>query len=106
MRVFNPFQLAIFNWQLSICNACALAAILIVAPLVNGADDAATTFKSDVMPVLSARCVKCHGDAKQKAKVNLAGPRSLDQLRADAKLWFRVLEQIESTSMPPPDDEK
>ena len=57
------------------------------------------------MPVLSAHCTKCHGGEKQKAKLNLAGPRTLEALRSDSKRWFRVLEQIESGSMPP-DSEK
>ncbi len=79
--------------------------LLLAFPASCLADDAAAAFKSRVLPVLSARCTKCHGLEKQKAKVNLAGPRTLEQLGAERKLWFRVLEQIESGSMPP-DGEK
>lgn len=53
------------------------------------------------MPVFSAHCNKCHGGEKPKGKVQLAGARTLEQLRADSKLWHRVLEQIESGAMPP-----
>ena len=70
-------------------------------PAFTHADDAATAFKSKVMPVLSAHCTKCHGEEKQKGKVNLSGVRTLEQFSADSKLWFRVLEQIESGTMPP-----
>ena len=72
-----------------------------IPPAFTHADDAATAFKSRVMPVLSAHCTKCHGEEKQKGKVNLSGVRTLEQFSADAKLWFRVLEQIESGTMPP-----
>ena len=72
-----------------------------VLPAFTHADDAATAFKSRVMPVLSAHCTKCHGEEKQKGKVNLSGVRTLEQFSTDAKLWFRVLEQIESGTMPP-----
>lgn len=69
------------------------------------AEDAALAFKSRVMPLLTASCTKCHGAEKQKARLNLSGPRSLDQLGNEQALWFRVLDQIETGTMPP-DDEK
>ncbi len=65
------------------------------------AADASTKFKTHVMPVLSAHCIKCHGEEKQRGKVKLSGDRTLEQFSTDAKLWFRVLEQIESGAMPP-----
>ncbi len=83
----------------------AIAFLLPTVSSVSAADDAAVAFKSKVMPVLSAHCTKCHGAEKQKAKLNLGGPRTLEQLSADSKLWFRVMEQIESGAMPP-DGEK
>ncbi|MSU40845.1 MAG: DUF1592 domain-containing protein [Pedosphaera sp.] len=86
----------------------ALIAIVFLLPAISSvvaADDAVVAFKNKVMPVLSAHCTKCHGVEKQKAKLNLGGPRSLEQLGADSKLWFRVVEQIESGTMPP-DGEK
>ncbi len=33
--------------------------------------------EQDVQPLLKARCIKCHGPIKPKAKLNLSGPRSL-----------------------------
>jgi mono/diheme cytochrome c family protein len=78
----------------------ALLFALAAAPGV-GAADVADTFRDRVMPVLSAHCTSCHGGEKPKAKLNLSGPRSRDQLRGDAGRWVRVLEQIESGVMPP-----
>jgi mono/diheme cytochrome c family protein len=86
-----------------------LGAILLVLVFslagVCRADDPETAFKARVLPVLSASCMKCHGPEKQKGKVNFAAPRSADAFAADPKLWFRVLDQIESGTMPP-DGEK
>lgn len=78
--------------------------LLMVFPLASFAADAADAFKSRVMPVLAAHCTKCHGTKKSEAKLNLAGPRTLEQLRTDSQHWFRVLERIESGSMPPEDE--
>ena len=69
------------------------------------ASDAASAFQSRVLPVLKANCTKCHGTEKQKAKINFAGTRDLAQLATDQDLWFRVLNQIDSSRMPP-DEEK
>ncbi len=68
---------------------------------VSRADDAAATFKDRVLPVLTARCVRCHGNDKPKAKLNLSGEKTLAQLRKDSARWFRVVERIEEGSMPP-----
>lgn len=70
------------------------------------ADDAATVFQSRVLPVLTARCVSCHGAEKASAKIKLAGERTLERLVADRELWFRVLDQIESGAMPPKEKDK
>ncbi len=35
------------------------------------------TLERDVLPLLKARCVKCHGPAKREGKLNLATPRGL-----------------------------
>jgi len=69
------------------------------------AEDAASAFQSRVLPVLKSNCAKCHGTEKQKAKINLDGARTSEQLLADRDLWYRVLEQIEFGAMPP-DEEK
>ncbi len=53
-------------------------AIFCITPLpVAGADGVA--FDRDVLSLLKARCVKCHGPVKREAKLNLASPRGLAQ---------------------------
>jgi len=66
--------------------------------------ETASTFKTRILPLLESHCTKCHGPEKQKAKINLAGVRSLEQLTGDEHLWFRVLDQLEFGEMPPKDE--
>lgn len=80
-------------------------AMLLAATVVVTADDAATGFRSRVLPVLEAHCTRCHGGEKPKAKLDLKGPRSLDQLRSQQRHWFQVLERIQAGTMPPEDAE-
>ena len=35
------------------------------------------TLDRHILPLLKARCVKCHGPAKREAKLNLASPKGL-----------------------------
>jgi len=82
-----------------------LSLLGLLCALTCHAEDASSAFKSRIMPLLSASCTKCHGAEKQKAKLNLSGARTLEQLGNEQALWFRVLDQIEAGAMPP-DDEK
>jgi hypothetical protein len=66
--------------------------------------ETASTFKTKILPLLESHCTKCHGPEKQKAKINLAGIRSLEELTQDPHLWFRVLDQLEFGEMPPEDE--
>jgi hypothetical protein len=67
------------------------------------AQDAATAFKSHVLPIFAARCAECHGKEEPQAKLDLTQPHSLAQLRNETRQWFRVLDRIEDGSMPPAD---
>lgn len=68
------------------------------------AEDATIAFQR-VAPLLASSCIKCHGPEKQKAKIDLSGARTLEQLSAERVLWFRVLEQLEAGNMPPEEAE-
>jgi Protein of unknown function (DUF1553)/Protein of unknown function (DUF1549)/Planctomycete cytochrome C len=43
----------------------------------TSADETHPAMQSDVLPLLKARCLKCHSPLKSKGKLNLSGPRSL-----------------------------
>jgi len=79
--------------------------LLFVIHTTAHAEDASTAFQKRVLPVLTAHCTDCHGGKQAKAKLDLAGPRSLEQLRTQSHLWFHLLERVEAGTMPPKDSE-
>ena len=68
------------------------------------AQDAASSFPARVQPLLKTYCTECHAGAKPKAGIQLAGPRTTDQLAAERDHWFRVLDALEAGTMPPKDE--
>lgn len=70
------------------------------------AQDAASTFTARVQPLLKTYCTECHAGAKPKAGVQLAGARTADQLAAERDHWFRVLDALETGTMPPKDEKQ
>ena len=82
-----------------------MAACGVVLAAQARAEDAAADFEKTVMPVLVARCVGCHSGDSPEAKLDLSGPRRLDQLAREGEKWFQVMERIEAGSMPPEEAE-
>ncbi|MEX2214507.1 MAG: DUF1592 domain-containing protein [Phycisphaeraceae bacterium] len=76
-------------------------AILFASQTIAFAQDAAQSFGSRVLPVLTERCTDCHGADKPKAGLDLSAKTTLEQLRAQEQQWFRVLERVEEGTMPP-----
>ncbi len=70
------------------------------------AEDAAASFQAQVQPVLASRCTECHGTDQKKAKLDFSVVRGAKQLASEEELWFRVLDQVESGRMPPPDEKQ
>jgi mono/diheme cytochrome c family protein len=80
----------------------SLSLVLILAAQTTvRAEDASALFQKQVLPMLQAHCTECHAGDKPKGKLDLAGPRSLEQLRAQSHHWFSVLERVEAGTMPP-----
>ncbi|MFM7863462.1 MAG: DUF1587 domain-containing protein, partial [Planctomycetaceae bacterium] len=77
--------------------------LLFVIHTAARAEDASTAFQKRVLPVLTSRCIDCHSGQQAKAKLDLAGSRSLEQLRTQSQLWFHLLERVEAGTMPPQD---
>ena len=80
--------------------------LLCVLAQLAVAQDAASTFSSRVQPLLKTYCTECHAGAKPKSGVQLAGPRTADQLAAERDQWFRVLDALEAGTMPPKDEKQ
>ena len=68
------------------------------------ADDLATSFASNVRPLLKKYCFDCHGNGEQEGSV------ALDELDADlvngtdAESWHAVLDVLNAGDMPPEDE--
>ena len=63
------------------------------------------SFEKEILPVLKANCVKCHGADKQKGDVRL-DTLSTDLLndRRAAEIWHDASDQIKLGEMPPEDE--
>ncbi|HJT34680.1 MAG TPA: DUF1549 domain-containing protein, partial [Pirellulales bacterium] len=79
-------------------------------PLVAHADAAAPSLERDVLPLLRARCVKCHGPNKPEAELDLSTPRGLaaggengPTVDRAAPLESLIWRRIEAAEMPPDD---
>ena len=97
-------------------RAARLRAAVIVLVVLHGAISCAAAgdaagvpdLRHDMLPLLRARCVKCHGPMKHEAGLNLATPRSIARggesgspVAAgnldDSLLWTQIDENV----MPP-----
>jgi mono/diheme cytochrome c family protein len=91
----------------------AVVALLLWGAAAQGAwADAAPSFEREIVPILRAHCIKCHGPNKPKAKLNLASPRAMARggesgpaivagRPADSLLW----DQVSKGDMPPRPEE-
>ena len=59
------------------------------------------SFANDVRPLLTAFCVKCHGEKTKRGDVEFTHLDDTASLLRQRKLWRRVLEQVRSGQMPP-----
>jgi mono/diheme cytochrome c family protein len=93
----------------------ALLAVLCLAAPAPAEDagqpagaDRAPLFEKDVLPLLQAKCVRCHGDQARKAELDLRtragilkGGESGPVLAPGKPAASRLLEMVESARMPP-----
>src|SRR5690242_9150286 len=95
--MFRSVTLPVFAWAVMACSAV-------------GAEPSAMSLEGNVLPLLRARCVKCHGPAKREGELNLSNARSLAQggesgpvINRDALLASLIWRRIEADEMPPDD---
>lgn len=69
--------------------------LLVIAGGLIAHADTASTFDSQIRPILSTHCVACHSEDTHEADVRL------DAFALDPHLWYRVLDQLELGQMPP-----
>jgi hypothetical protein len=58
-------------------------------------------FRKDIHPILTQYCYDCHGDGMDKGHVAFDAAPSDQALMADRTLWFNVLKNLQTRSMPP-----
>jgi hypothetical protein len=62
-------------------------------------------FERDVLPVLQAHCIRCHGPEVQEAKIRLDNlSTNLSEDRAATETWHEVLHVLQAGEMPPKDE--
>lgn len=74
---------------------------LSAAPLVAQQAGAGDTFRSELRPILSRYCFKCHGARKPKGGIDLASATSAADVVRDYQLWRRVMAVVDGEAMPP-----
>jgi hypothetical protein len=89
---------------------CAFAFLALALLPMAKADGAPPTLDGDILPLLKARCVKCHGPIKHEARLILSSAGSLaaggeSGLAIDraAPMESLLWQRIESNEMPPDD---
>jgi mono/diheme cytochrome c family protein len=92
-------------WKLG-PGPAVLAVLFLAAPAP--AEDAKPLFERDVLPLLEAKCVRCHGDKAKKAELDLRtragvlkGGESGPVLAPGKPAESRLFEMVESARMPP-----
>jgi Protein of unknown function (DUF1549)/Protein of unknown function (DUF1553)/Planctomycete cytochrome C len=79
----------------------AVSLALALAPSLSAQTPAAPVFEKDVLPILQAKCLRCHGMEKQKAALDLrsrstmihggeSGPALLAGVAEKSLLWIRI----------------
>jgi hypothetical protein len=84
---------------LSVFSIGLLAPPMMAAP--NEAE-ALAHFKKSISPILQNRCYDCHGDGAKKGGLAFDEITSKDQILHNPELWLKVLRNMRSHVMPPP----
>lgn len=90
----------------------ALPILVVVAVIVVVSDiraaDGKLSFEKDILPIVKAKCIRCHAGVEPKAGLNLTEPSSLlaggksrSALRIGAAEFSLLYEMVSSDKMPP-----
>lgn len=77
----------------TVCGAAA-------ASLPEGQSHA---FRTEIRPLLDEYCAKCHGSARAKGGINLAGFTNTVSVYREPKVWEKVVAKVRAGEMPPED---
>jgi hypothetical protein len=74
-----------------------------VSLLRCGGDAAPADYETQIRPLVSEYCLKCHSTEKQKGDIDLERFTSVAEAKKDSQTWLAVLEQLHNREMPPQD---
>ena len=102
--------------QISAMRRASLLALLLAASMVGPAPADEIEFNRDIRPILSEKCLVCHGfdekhrqadlrlDVPESAYRNLDGVTPIKPGSPDeSEVWLRITSEDEASMMPPPD---
>ena len=70
---------------------------------VKRLEQLATTYKSEIRPLVVRYCQECHSAELIEAEIDLASFPTLDEVRKQPETWQKVREILDSGQMPPKD---
>ncbi|MDZ4683891.1 MAG: PSD1 and planctomycete cytochrome C domain-containing protein [Planctomycetaceae bacterium] len=93
-------------------SCCCLAAVILTASSVHAEDQPSGLYAQSVKPLLTAKCVRCHGPDKQQSGLRLdtargaiaggdSGPAVIPKKSADSLLLHAVTATNGASKMPP-----
>ncbi|NQV28714.1 MAG: DUF1553 domain-containing protein [Rhodopirellula sp.] len=106
----SAFRLVAFALVAFAVVACTLVVAPQLVRELRAADTLATelTFEKDILPIIKAKCIRCHAGVEPKAGLNLTSPTSLltggksgAALRIRAAEFSLLYEMVSSEKMPP-----
>ncbi|MBY0512473.1 MAG: DUF1587 domain-containing protein, partial [Gemmataceae bacterium] len=82
---------------------CGLGLAVCATTAQKPPPDPAAEYAADVKPLVQKYCVSCHSTKAKKGGLDLERFAAAAELRAGAKVWQQVIEQVDAGEMPPPD---
>ncbi|HEX8323000.1 MAG TPA: DUF1592 domain-containing protein [Tepidisphaeraceae bacterium] len=86
------------------CATFTATVALAADPAAETAADTDASFKQIVRPILAANCFGCHADGSSSGGIAFDELETAGKLLDNHDVWHKVLKNVRSGIMPPPDD--
>ncbi len=104
MRQRREFTISRINRVCSLIIPCWIVCIVAAFSTGSAADEPAAIFPEKHFAFFEKNCLECHDSLTEKGKVNLEEIPFQITTIAEAELWQKVLDSINSGEMPPEDE--
>lgn len=94
------------SWTWCATGLLLLATTIALADIALGQDDVAsltTSYKTEIIPLLTKYCHECHSPKQTEADVDLTIFTAVAEIRKHPKIWQKAGEMLDSGQMPPKD---